>query len=257
MSDTPDIAAIMNAEVEQEIEKEVEKELSPVEKEAIDEGWRPKEEFEGDPDKWVSAHEFVRYGKLQKTMNRMRSDFDDRLRDVNKYHEMQKAQAIAELKAQQKQAVRSGDEETYDVIQKRIDQFESSASSTSKDPVVAAWEAKNTWVNDANDPRTLEANAFYAGYKHRNPSATESDALAYVDERLEKMYPTQNKNLLRDVPARTETGGQRPTTASSKRSLDWGDLTRDEVKAWNDYGSNMFNGDKKAFLKIAADARKK
>jgi len=254
MSEAPDINAVLEDEIKADVE---EKELSAIEKEAMEEGWSPLDKFEGDPDKWVSAREFVRYGKLQKTMNRMKDEFDSRLRDVNKYHEMQKAQAVAELKAQQKQAVRSGDEETYDVIQKRIEQFESAAPSTSKDPVVAAWEEKNAWVNDPNDPRTLEANAFYAGYKQRNPSATEGDALAYVDERLAKLYPDTKKNALRDTPTRSESGGQRPTTNSNKRALDWGDLHPDELKAWKDYGSDMFKGDKKAFLKIAADARKK
>ncbi len=254
MSDTPDIAAIMNAEVEPVENVAEERELSPVEKEATEQGWRPKEEFDGDPDKWVSAHEFVRYGKLQKTMNKMKEDFDGRLREVNTYHEMQKAQAIADLKAQQKLAVRSGDEDTYDAIQKRIETFQDAPAVASKDPVVADWEARNPWIQNPKDPKTIEANAFYISAKENNPGISESDALAYVDERLRKLYPSSNP--LRDTPTRTETGGQRATVNSGKRALEWGDLNADELKAWKSYGEAMFK-DKKVFLKVAADARKK
>lgn len=237
---------------EQAPEKE-DRQLSPIEEEALAEGWKPKEEFDGDPDKWVSAREYVRYGKLQKTMNTMKADFDSRLREVNQYHEMQKQAAISELKAQQKLAVRGGDEEAFDAIQQRIDQFEQSQSKVSKDPVVAAWEERNPWIMNQEDPRTVDANALYVSIKARKPNISESEALAYVDERLAKLHTPTNPR--RDVPPRTETGGQR-STGKSNGKLHWGDLSESDLRDWKNFGETMFKT-KDAFLKAVSDARKK
>jgi hypothetical protein len=234
-------------------ESQPKKELSPIEKEAAEDGWKPKEEFEGDPEKWTSAREFVRYGKLMKTMNNMKNDFDVRIRDVNAYHEMQKAAEINELKSQQRRAVRSGDEEAFDIIQQRIDGFERSKQVSSKDPAVADWESRNPWINNHEDPKTIEANAFYIGVKKSNPTISEKDALAYVDERLGKLY--QQTNPLRSVQTRAETGGQRVTNAT-KGAVSWGDLTQSELKDWKNFGETMFK-DQKTFLKAVSDARKK
>jgi hypothetical protein len=49
---------------EKEVVTETPVELSPDEQRAMEHGWRPKEEWEGDPEDWVSAREFNRRGEL-------------------------------------------------------------------------------------------------------------------------------------------------------------------------------------------------
>ena len=38
--------------------------VDPYESEAREQGWKPKEEYEGDPEKWRPAKEFVERGEL-------------------------------------------------------------------------------------------------------------------------------------------------------------------------------------------------
>jgi hypothetical protein len=166
---------------------------------------------------------------------------------------MRRQTEIAELKAQQKVAVRSGDEEVFDAIQARIDHFEKAQNVPAKDPVVAEWESRNPWIMNPKDPKTIEANAFYISAKENNPNMTERDALAYVDERLNRLYP--QKNALRDIPSRSETGAQR-VTGAAKGVVSWNDLTDSELRDWKNFGETMFT-DKKTFLKAVSDARKK
>ena len=45
-------------------EQTQEKQFSAIEQKALDQGWRPKEEFDGDPDAFIDAPEFVRRGEL-------------------------------------------------------------------------------------------------------------------------------------------------------------------------------------------------
>lgn len=51
-----------------EIEEEVEQEDSPEEDKARKRGWKPKEDYEGDPNKWVDAAEFNRQSPLHDTI---------------------------------------------------------------------------------------------------------------------------------------------------------------------------------------------
>jgi len=37
-------------------------ELTPTEQKAVEKGWRPKNEWDGEPDAWVEAREFLRVG---------------------------------------------------------------------------------------------------------------------------------------------------------------------------------------------------
>ena len=53
-------------------------EHSPTELKAIESGWVPKEEFQGDEHKWVEAGEFLRRGELFKKIE----DQGKQLKDV-------------------------------------------------------------------------------------------------------------------------------------------------------------------------------
>ena len=48
----------------QQVEQQSTPQVDPYEEAARKEGWRPKEEFEGDPEKWRPAKEFVERGEL-------------------------------------------------------------------------------------------------------------------------------------------------------------------------------------------------
>ena len=251
------------ADVAPEVEQEVSN-LSETEQKAFDQGWRPKEEFEGNEDNWKTAKEYIKDGEfiskiaeLNRRMDSQKAEFDERLDNTNKLNEARRTAEIEDLKAKQREAVNMADEDAYDHAQKKIDQLEESKVDVSnqpqgKDPAISEWEAKNEWINDPGDEKTSIAQGLFNNYLIKNKGHTAKQALEHVDSRLANLYPVSNPR--RDQPDATETGTKRPKQKNRDLSMD--DLTQDEKQEWNKYGQLMFK-DQKSFLKAVADTRKK
>lgn len=235
-------------------------EVSPLEQEAREQGWKSKEEYEAegkDVEKWTEAKEFVRYGKLQKSTNdriaKIERDNEYNIRQLNSFHEAQRNQAIAELEAVQKKAVKYADEEAYESASNQIKQIQNNNQQQPQvDPLIQDWEARNPWIRDNNDPKKQDADTIYLGYLAKNPNATAAEVLDHVDKKLAKLYPSGNP--MRDVPTNTEQG--RRASKPTGMGLSMNDLTADEAKAWKDYGQMMFKTEKE-FLKVVSNGRKK
>ena len=60
---------VEDTELKQEPVKQEPVQLTAIEERASAQGWRPKDEWDGDPDEWVSAREFVRAGELFKKID--------------------------------------------------------------------------------------------------------------------------------------------------------------------------------------------
>ena len=91
-------------------------------------GWRPKDEWEGPEGEWRSAEVFNERGvwidKLKqnnKRIDELENNFEHRLENVNKLHTMQLESQKADLERQRKEAVESGDTDSFDNIQGQID----------------------------------------------------------------------------------------------------------------------------------------
>jgi hypothetical protein len=256
-------AADVAPEVEQEDAAE-ESNLSATDQTAFDQGWRPKEEFKGDPDNWKTSKEYIKDGEfiskiadLNRRMDSQKADFDERLENTNKLNEARRKSEIEDLKAKQREAINMADEDAYDRAQKKIDTLEDSKADTddqpqAKDPAITEWEAKNDWINNPNDEKTAIAQSIFNNYVGKNQGHTAKQALDHVDARLANLYPVSNPR--RDQPDSTESGTKRPKQKNRDLSMD--DLTQDEKQEWNQYGQLMFK-DQKSFLKAVSDTRKK
>ena len=151
-------------------------------------GWRPKEDWKGDPDKWVSAEEFVEKGEqilpvLKKDRERLFGEVKDlkqQVADVLKYHKEDRErvekrlrqeydQHLEDLKAKQRVAVEEGDTGAYDELEKQKDQLEQSRPEPTLPPGAApggppaqfeenfqSWQKDNQWYQvggtDGNQP---------------------------------------------------------------------------------------------------------
>ena len=261
-----DLTALANAGDQGVAVVEVEElQLNGTEQKAYDQGWRPKDDFEGPEDNWKSAKEYVRDGEflatikdLHQKVDSQKVDFDQRLENSNKLHEARKAREISDLKAQQRDAVMTSDTESYDDAQKQIEKLEEAPVEVKKsqtvDPVISEWESKNAWINDLTDERTPVAQGIWNQYIAKNPTASNAQAIAHIDERMGVLYPTKNSNPRRNQQNTNET----PTNRSRKssKSLTMGDLTQDEKSEWTMFGQSMFKNEA-AFLSAVKDARVK
>lgn len=261
----PDINQVDNQDHDQPQEEELN--LSPIEQKAWDQGWRPEEQFEGNPDNWKTAGEYVLFGEMQQQINDVKAEQrrkdaanEARITNLNKLHEAQQAQAIADLKAQQRAAVEVADTDEFDRLQRQIDNHSKAAkpvqAAPEKDPAIEAWEARNPWINDAESEKAQQAQAFWA-VAGQKPGATASSALAYVDAQMAKLYPEDSapSNPRRDMATMTEQSRTQGRGRRGSRELTMSDLTRDEQNQWQQFGQSMFSSEKD-FLKAVADSRK-
>jgi len=243
-------------------------ELTAIEQKAFDQGWRPEDDFEGDKDNWKTAKEYVKDGEwigkindLNRKFDDQQRQFDERLSNANKLSDARRKSEIDALRKEQKTAVSMADEDAYDAAQSKIDVIEqqtqdeatSATPQQNKDPVIAAWEAKNPWINDISNVKTAVTQGIWNSFIQQNPAATNQQALAHVDTELNKLYPTEyNSNPRRNQPNSTENN-QRKAKRTNK-DLTMSDLTNDEMQEWNKFGKQIFKTEK-AFLKTVKDTR--
>lgn len=239
-------------------------ELSDMEQSAYSQGWRPEEDFEGKGD-WKTAKEFIRDGEwlgkikeLNQRMDGQKKEFNERLENTNKLNEARRESEIKELRTQQRNAVDAGDTDSYDDSQRQIDNLEKQVitqapATPQKDPAISAWEAENAWINEPGNEKAGVAQGIWNNFINQNPTATTQQALAYVDERIGNLYPSNPGNPRRSAPNTTET--PRKSSQRKGKDLTMGDLTTSEQGEWNQYGKMMFKTEK-AFLKAVSDSRK-
>lgn len=271
VNDTHPEEVIDEQQVDTQVQEEVATpEYTNLEREAIDMGWSPdKDKFienGGDPEKYVSAHEYVRFGKLQKSTSdkiaNIERKFDDQIKNLNKLHNKRLQDEINNLEATKRQAVEDGDVDLYDQTQQKINDAYQSAdqspdqvnvdSQPEKHSSISNWENSNQWINDVNNPKTIVAQSIWNEYATSNPNATPESAIQNLDSRLAKLYPPET-NPRRSMPTGTEKG----TKAAGKqrtRELSMNDLTPSEMSDWNNFGRKMYSK-QKDFLKAVQNSR--
>lgn len=235
--------------MENEDKQENEVIVPTIEDRAKAQGWRPKEEWEGEPDKWVSAETFVAKGELIEKIESLGKKLKDSEKAVKlltehnkKVKEAEFKRAVEYLKAQKKQAYSDGDidkiveidEKLAEVKQKASEQKEEEITSSSEStpqmhPTFKQWVSDNSWYSNDEEMKT-DADIFGNAYAANNPDKTPEQVLEYVTKRIKRMYPEKFQNLKRKEASNVELDGTRKTV--QKDSFD---LTDEERRAMNTF----------------------
>lgn len=198
-----------------------EHEFTESEQLAYSQGWRPEEEWKGDPDKWVGANEFLFRGELMERiqkqtkvindMNATQAELKKALKALGDHNsqiaEREYKRALDNLKKQRREAMREEDFDAVDEIEDRMDELkdaqkESKApesedkSENTKDeqqeapPEVVTWmEANSEWYN--SDPIMQgAADRLFLGHLDKNPGDFQG-ALDNVDTVMRKRFPEE------------------------------------------------------------------
>lgn len=196
-------------------------------------GWRPKDQFRGDPTKWVEAEEFVRRGEQHLPILRDRLDRTQReleelrqtsrealeMQRENQKRERARLQAeIDDLKAKRRDAVASGDQAAFDAAERGIEQREKVMPPEPKAPVEPAagrdippealeFEQRNEWFR--SDPvlrRKAIAlhNAQLADPDDKRPLA---EKLLEVENEVKRLHPHKFSNQRRNGASSVDGGG--------------------------------------------------
>lgn len=187
-------------------------EISPVEAQAREQGWVPKEEWQGDPAKWRPAEVFVDRGELlskiksQSTEMRELKGMLNHLSEQNrKLYEAGYQRAIDELAAARDAAIEAGDARAVREFDAKIRAHEKALDETTKPtPQVDSRQiaeqnykqfiAKNPWY-EKNETMQDWANGRAVKFKNNNPHATDIEVYEHLEEEARKKYPEQFKRV--------------------------------------------------------------
>lgn len=184
---------------------------------AMESGWVPKDQWEGDPDAWRPAKEFNDRGELFRKIddqNRTVKELKKALEDMKRHHaavrETEYARALSSLKAQKKTALEEGDAAQVIQLDDQIDLVKEEQNKLKEQPIEVQatanpefvnWVDKNKWYETNESMRayadTLGRNLAQKGY-------TPTQVLAEVAKQVRQDFPTKFSNPNRDKPAAVE-----------------------------------------------------
>lgn len=217
------------------------------ESEAKAQGWKPQEEFTGDPNKWVDAETFVERGeqyvgilkgKFDRLEQRLR-DQEQLTADVKTLYQRQAesdkkriGELVTQLEAKREQAVTEGDGAAFTQLDKQLNQAREAqrtlAQQPAKQPVQAQpwaqeWMSENPWYGK-DDSATVVAENFANKLRASGVQLTERQFLDKVSEHVKTEFPRLAGIQARRNPAvegngRPPQGGDPKSTGSLYNKL--------------------------------------
>lgn len=162
-----------NASVESKEQPDTQASEQNFEAEASKMGWRPKEQFRGDPERWVDAKTFVERGHevlpiVKSELKKTREELAEVRKAAQEWQEFNKAateRQVEEWKSKYQQAVRDkaeavnkGDGEAMVEAEARQKELEASRPQPKKEeakphPAFLAWREQNPWF-DVDEEKT-------------------------------------------------------------------------------------------------------
>ncbi len=218
--------------------------VDPIEVEAREQGWKPKEEYEGDPTKWRPAKEFVERGELFGKIDHMGKELKETRKALKmlqdhhtKVRETEYNRALTELKALQKKHLEEGNSDGYLETTELLTDLKAEQKArevvqqnvpNQPDPRFINWVSANKWYEKDAEMRKY-ADTLGAGYAASNPGIDPEEVLQYVTKEVRTRFSTKFVNPNREKPSTVEGTS---TGAANKSSFE---LTDDERKVMNTF----------------------
>lgn len=214
-------------------------ELTPIQAKAIEQGWKPKDQFEGPEEEFIDAPEFVRRGELfskiehqSREMKAMKQALEALRQHNTKIEASAYDRALKDLKAQRKQALREGEVDLVDEIEEKIEEAQTERARIAReaqvpvvqevDPGFAAWVEKNSWY--AKDV-AMQAVADRVGLEAARRGLPQADVLRKVEEEVRAAFPHKFVNPRSSRPTAVE-----PASRGGKSVATGADTQLDEVE---------------------------
>lgn len=192
-----------------------EPQFTAIEQKALEQGWRPKEEWTGDPDDWRDAKAYVDRGEMigkLKTTNAEIKELKQMLAYMSEHNKKVYVagyqKAIAELKAQRVAAMKDENFEAVAAIEEAIDQHKDAITQVQRQPTVntgesaqtkkeleAQWLAQNSWYKTEATMRHW-ANGMAIDYKRVNPAADDAEIYEFLTKEVKKEFPHKFRKVV-------------------------------------------------------------
>jgi hypothetical protein len=202
--------------------------LSPVEQQAMEMGWKPKEEFDPDSGKeWIPADEFVRrkpfFDKIE-VLNREIKTLKNGMEAFKQHHDKVKEteykRALEDLKRQRVQAIEEQDAVKAFEVSDKIRELEDEAKQAVAQPQTGtahvefqSWLTDNQWYASDDELREF-ADALGIMYSKK---MTPSEVLVKVSGEVRKKYPEKFRNPNKDRASQVDTKANGTQTRGTGR----------------------------------------
>lgn len=224
--------------------------VSKVHEEALSQGWVPKDEFEGDEERWVDAPEFVRRGELFRKIESQSKELKDVKRALNelakhnsKVREVEYARAVDALKQQKKTALSEGDadrvveiDDQLDLVKDQQKQLQTQKLQEVKEevlnPELTAWIGKNGWYET---DKKMRAYADTIGVQLHQDGLSPTQVLREVEKEVRERFKEKFRNPNRDKPGAVE-GVSARANRSSAAEMELSDVEKTIMKTLVDGG---------------------
>lgn len=216
-------------EVKQEVQET--REFTVIEQKALEQGWVPKDEFEGDETTFIDAPEFVRRGELfskiehqSKELKEVRKALESFKQHHTRVKEVEYERALKALQQAKRKAMVEGEHEQFFALEEREEEVkaEKAAFETeAKQPIVQEqetpveftnWVEKNSWYSK---DRAMRAVADTLGIDLAKQGMKPADVLKEVEQLVRKEFPHKFRNEKASRPSAVEAPSRSGTTKSA------------------------------------------
>jgi hypothetical protein len=221
-----------------------EQHVDTYEQQAKEQGWKPKEEYQGDPAKWRPAKEFVDRGELFSKIDTMGKELKETKKALamlqehhSKVREVEYNKALTELKTLQKKHLEEGNSdgylETTELLtdlkaEQKAREVVKEVTPQQQDPRFIAWVDENKWYQKDDEMRQF-ADSIGMGYAQTHPNQSPEEVLFYVTKQVKERFKDKFINPNRSKPGAVGTSD---TNSESKGSFQ---LTEDERRVMNTF----------------------
>jgi hypothetical protein len=217
-------------------------EYTPIQQKAVEQGWKPKEQFEGNEEDFIDAPEFVRRGELfskiehqGKELKSVKQALDAMKQHYTKVAEVEFNRALKTLQTERKQAMREGETDKALLLEEQIEEAKEQHVQLQREAVQAtnvptinpeftAWVDQNKWY--ASD-KAMRAVADQVGLELHAQGVSPSEVLKRVEKEVREAFPHKFQ------PKRTANpveGSSRSGTTVQRASVALDDTERGVMK---------------------------
>lgn len=214
-------------EAEQQQEAPQEPVQRDYEAEAKQHGWTPKDDFKGDPSRWVDAETFVERADqvmpllrkqneaLKREMETLKKDVRRASEHFGKAEERAYARALADLTAKQDAAAEDGDVETVRAVRKEIADLRADIPAVpANDIAIEAkeaeidWRERNPWYDKGGLQRDY-ADLLVEKHMAKTKEMAPAEFFDFIGQEVLKRYPDAAKTETRRPVNPVDGGGNR------------------------------------------------
>lgn len=229
---------VVKTEVVQETQEQPQ--YTATEQQAMSTGWVPKDQWQGDPDDWVPARQYVKNGELFGRINtykhkivNLEKTVGELVKHNEKLYETGYKDAIDALKQERKQALREGDTERVLELEERAEalqqefqekqqEFKTSVAAPEApvNPLFEEWLANNPWYEQ--DPALHgyadgEARILVEASQRAGKVVNYDKLLVEVSRKVKEKFP-EKFGLKEKMPSAVTTGDEPRTRSTSSSS---------------------------------------